>query len=179
LLIIGGRTQIDPSKHSPNGSKFVPIKPTAVLTSFAIVAVLIWADATVPYWGVWFAPLNKPKPAQMCSDGVVLDSITKMIRDATADMEKIYGNKSTPPIGSNGSYAPVTTAAQPSISVVVDGVLAVDFNSDIDRVKCEIAFHIDGAERTNAMAMLQGQGPQRKITYFVQADGDSHLAVSW
>jgi hypothetical protein len=27
---------------------------------------------------------------------------------------------------------------------------------EIDRVKCEIAFHIDGAERTNMMAMFEG-----------------------
>jgi hypothetical protein len=115
----------------------------------------------------------------MCSGGAVLDSITKVIRDRAADMEKTYGNRPTPPVGSNGSYAPITTAAEPSISVVVDAIFAVDYISALDRVKCEMAFHIDGAERANAMAMLQGQGPQRKITYFLQPDGDGHLTISW
>ena len=63
--------------------------------------------------------------------------------------------------------------------MVVDGVLAVEYNSEIDRVKCEIAFQIDGAERTNMMAMLESRGPQRKLIYFVQPDGRSQLVISW
>jgi hypothetical protein len=46
-------------------------------------------------------------------------------------------------------------------------------------VKCEIAFQIDGAERTNMMAMLESRGPQRKLIYFVQPDGRSQLVISW
>lgn len=114
----------------------------------------------------------------MCGVRAVVDSITKMISDAAADMEKIYSDKPSSPIGSNASRAPVA-APEPPINVVVDGVLPVDFNPEIDRAKCEMALHIDGAERTNAMARLQGQGPQRKMTYFVQPDGNGHLTVSW
>jgi len=82
----------------------------------------------------------------MCADSVVLDRITKMIRDAAANMES---NKAAPQDGSNGSYAPPFVVSEPTTSVVVDGVLAADYNSEIDRVKCQIAFHIDAPnERT-------------------------------
>ena len=57
--------------------------------------------------------------------------------------------------------------------------MVVDYNSEIDRVKCEIAFQIDGAERTNMIAMLEGQGPQRKVAYFVQPGGSGKQAISW
>jgi hypothetical protein len=60
-------------------------------------------------------------------------------------MEKVYSNKAAPQVGSNGSYAPPVVASELTTSVVVDGVLAVEYNSEIDRVKCEIVFHIDGA----------------------------------
>jgi hypothetical protein len=149
----------------------MPLKASAVVKSLLVVGVLIWAGRTVPYWDSWASSLFKMKPAQMCSAGAIVDRITAEIRDATRNLENIYGGKPAP----HPSMAP----SEPNVSVIVDGILAVDYNSDIDRVKCEITFRIDGAERTNAMAMLQGQGLQRKITYFVQADGDGHLAVSW
>ena len=98
--------------------------------------------------------MTKPSPAQMCADSVVLDRITKMIRDAAADMEKVYSNKAAPRVGSNGSYAPPVVASEPTTSVVVDGVLAVEYNSEIDRVKCETVFHIDGASGRTMMAVL-------------------------
>jgi hypothetical protein len=157
----------------------MPLKASAVVKSLLVVGVLIWAGRTVPYWDSWASSLFKMKPAQMCSAGAIVDRITAEIRDATRNLENIYGGKPAPSAGSNGSYAPSMAPSEPNVSVIVDGILAVDYNSDIDRVKCEITFRIDGAERTNAMAMLQGQGLQRKITYFVQADGDGHLAVSW
>jgi hypothetical protein len=75
--------------------------------------------------------------------------------------------------------APPVVTSEPTINVVVDGVLAVEYNSEIDRVKCEIAFQIDGAERTNMMAMLESRGPQRKLICFVQPDGRSQLVISW
>jgi hypothetical protein len=34
-------------------------------------------------------------------------------------------------------------------------------------------------ERTSMMAMLEGQGPQRTLIYFVQPDGRGQLAISW
>ena len=100
---------------------------------------------------------------------MVLDRIAEMNREAAADMVKACGNKAAPLVGSNGSYAPPVVASEPTTSVVVDGVLAVEYNSEIDRVKCEIAFHIDGADRPNMVAMLEGQGPQRNLIYFVSA----------
>jgi hypothetical protein len=115
-------------------------------------------------------------PARMCADSGVLDRVTKMIRDG---MEKVYSDKAAPQVGSNGSYAPPVVDSDPTTSVVVDGVLAVDYNSEIDRVKCEIAFHVNGTEPSNIIAMLQGQGPQRKVAYFVQPDGTGELAISW
>jgi hypothetical protein len=115
----------------------------------------------------------------MCTADAIVDRITAEIRDATRNLERTYGGKPAPSAGSNGSYAPSMAPSEPDVSVIVDGILAVDYNSDIDRVKCEITFRVEGAEKTNAMAMLQGQGLPRKISYFVQADGDGHLAVSW
>ncbi len=157
----------------------MPVKVSAVIKSVVVVGVLFWAGRTVPYWGYWASALFKMKPAQMCNASEIIDRLTTEIRSATINLEKIYSDKPAPSAGSNGSYAPPNVPSKPNVTVIVDAVSAVEYNSDIDRVKCEMSYHVNGAERANVMSLLQGQGPQRKVAYFVQPDGRGQLVISW
>jgi hypothetical protein len=157
----------------------MPVKISAVVKTVAVVGLLLWAGRTVPYWGSWASSLFKKNPAQMCSASEIVDRLTTEIRDVTTNLEKIYSAKSAPSAGSNGSYAPPRDTSEPNVTVIVDGVSAVDYNSDVDRVKCVMTYQVNGAERANTMAALQGQGAQRSLAYFVQPDANGRLIVSW
>lgn len=121
----------------------------------------------------------KATPAQKCADSRVVDLLTTNIREASARTEKLLSDKPTSSYGSNGSYAKPAADNEAKINVVVRGILATDYNPKIDRVRCQITYLIEGAERTNVLAMLEGKGPERTSTYFVQPDENKHPVVSW
>jgi hypothetical protein len=147
------------------GEIFMPVKIIAIIKTVAVVGLLLWAGRTVPYWGSWASSLFKKNPAQMCSASEIVDRLTTEIRDVTTNLEEIYGGKSAP--------------SESNVTVIVGGVSAVDYNADIDRVKCFMTYQVNGAERANTMAALQGHGAQRSLAYFVQPDANGRLIVSW
>ena len=148
----------------------MPVKASEVIKAVVVIGVLIWAGRTVPYWGTWVSGIIKMKPAEMCAASEIVDRITTEIRNVNTVLEKSYGGKPSLAAGSS---------PEPDVTVVVDRVTAVDFNSDIDRVKCVMNYQVEGAERASMMAALTGQGIQRTLTFFVQPDANGHLIVSW
>jgi hypothetical protein len=115
--------------------------------------------------GSVFSSLFKMNPAQMCSASEIVDHLTSQIKDATTNLEKLYGGTSS--------------ASESNVTVVVDGVSAVDYNPNIDRVTCVMTYQVKGAERANLMALIEGRGIQRSRAYFVQPDANGRLIISW
>lgn len=122
---------------------------------------------------------TKATPAQKCADPRVVDLLTTNIREATARSERLLSDKPSSSYGSNGSYAKPAADNEAKIDVVVRGILATDYNPKIDRVRCQMTYLIEGAERTNVLALLEGKGPERTSIYFVQPDENNRPVVSW
>jgi hypothetical protein len=64
-------------------------------------------------------------------------------------------------------------------TVVVENVLATDYNRDIRRATCRITLRIDGADKMNFVAALSGQQGHKTISYSVQPDASGKLIASW
>jgi len=126
----------------------------------------------------WFSAF-KTTPAQKCADARVVDLLTSNIRETTARTEKLLSDKPSNPYGSNGSYAKPAANNEAKINVVVRRILATDYDPKIDRVRCQITYVIEGAERSNFLVLLEGKNPERTSTYFVQPDENNRPVVSW
>lgn len=150
----------------------------STLAAVAILGTLYVANMSVGYWGGWISSAFRATPAQKCADPKIVDQLASAIREAAVVSERLFSDKPSSSAGSNGSYAPPATSSEPRISVVVMGTLAIDYNAKIDRTSCQLSFRIDGAERTNVIALLEGKGPDRTLPYFVQPDENNRPVVS-